>query len=218
MYKHCVVFAGRRRLSVWIAMVAIATIARFVFGIAKPTTPSPRMVAPSLRNAAVRVFRREQQDAERATLLAGATGGSHSDMDRDANMLHNVRQGRRGVEEMLDQAAHVLAGMGATREVLKVRFPGSIAFFQPPICGHSCMTRRFVAVLLALGMQGTSKFRCGSWASDISRPVLRVRAEQLLVAMACNMGISGPMQMRMCRELSASYWTWPTRWVSQTVS
>ena len=36
-------------------------------------------------------------------------------------MLSHVRQGRRGVEEMLDQAANVLAGMGATRETLKVR-------------------------------------------------------------------------------------------------
>ena len=36
-------------------------------------------------------------------------------------MLSHVRQGRRGVEEMLDQAASVLAGMGATRETLKVR-------------------------------------------------------------------------------------------------
>ena len=35
-------------------------------------------------------------------------------------MLSHVRQGRRGVEEMLDQAANVLAGMGATRETLKV--------------------------------------------------------------------------------------------------
>ena len=66
--------------------------------------------------------RRQQQDAERASLLAGAasTSGRSSD-ERDAATLGRVRQGRRGVEEMLDQAGAVLAGMGATRETLKVR-------------------------------------------------------------------------------------------------
>jgi hypothetical protein len=66
--------------------------------------------------------RKQQQEAERALLLAGATSISgRSDVDRDAAMLRRVRQGRTGVEEMLEQAGAVLAGMGATRETLKAR-------------------------------------------------------------------------------------------------
>jgi hypothetical protein len=62
--------------------------------------------------------RHEQQAAERRALLAGATG--RENVDRSAVALGQIRQGRRGVEEMLDQATHVLTGIGATREALKV--------------------------------------------------------------------------------------------------
>ena len=65
-----------------------------------------------------RSCRQERQDSDRRALLAGAST-SREDVDRSAVALSHVRQGRRGVEEMLDQATHVLAGIGATRETLK---------------------------------------------------------------------------------------------------
>lgn len=64
--------------------------------------------------------RQERQDSDRQALLAGAST-SRENVDRSAAALSHVRQGRRGVEEMLDQATHVLAGIGATRETLKAR-------------------------------------------------------------------------------------------------
>jgi hypothetical protein len=65
--------------------------------------------------------RQEQQAAERRALLAGST--AREDVDGSAVALNQVRQGRRGVEEMLEQATHVLTGIGATREALKVSSP-----------------------------------------------------------------------------------------------
>lgn len=73
---------------------------------------------PAAQRGALR--RQERQDSDRQALLTGAST-SREDVDRSAAALSHVRQGRRGVEEMLDQATHVLAGIGATRETLKAR-------------------------------------------------------------------------------------------------
>ena len=88
--------------------------------------------------------------------MAGA-GTSRTDIDRDGRMLQNVRQSNRTVEEMLDQAAGVLAGMGATRETLKVQAPAA-----PP--EHECRstaTTRQMCCRLLFDWQLHS-LRCGS--------------------------------------------------------
>lgn len=55
------------------------------------------------------------------SLLHGASKQQRNTLDSDANSLGMAKQARRGVETMLDQAAGVLEGMGATRDTLKVR-------------------------------------------------------------------------------------------------
>ena len=55
------------------------------------------------------------------SLLQGGSTQQRNTLDSDAHSLGMAKQARRGVETMLDQAAGVLEGMGATRDTLKVR-------------------------------------------------------------------------------------------------
>lgn len=61
--------------------------------------------------------KRDEDLRDRENLLRGS---AHSPgAGGDANTMLTLQQSRRGVEEMLDQAAGVLMRMGATKEVLK---------------------------------------------------------------------------------------------------
>ena len=54
------------------------------------------------------------------SLLQGSSTQQRNTLDSDAHSLGMAKQARRGVETMLEQAAGVLEGMGATRDTLKV--------------------------------------------------------------------------------------------------
>lgn len=61
--------------------------------------------------------KRDEDLRDREKLLKGSSNPHGS--GGDAFAMQSVQQSRRGVEEMLDQAAGVLMRMGATKEVLK---------------------------------------------------------------------------------------------------
>lgn len=61
--------------------------------------------------------KRDEDLRDREKLLQGSSANQRS--GDDAFAMQSVQQSRRGVEEMLDQAAGVLTRMGATKEVLK---------------------------------------------------------------------------------------------------
>lgn len=64
--------------------------------------------------------RRRQEAQDMQSLLQGSSTQQRNTLDSDAHSLGMAKQARRGVETMLDQAAGVLEGMGATRDTLKV--------------------------------------------------------------------------------------------------
>eukprot|EP00892_Ulva_mutabilis_P010629 jgi/Ulvmu1/7939/UM004_0172.1 len=61
--------------------------------------------------------KRDEDLRDRESLLKGSTHAPGA--GGDAFAMQTLQQSRRGVEEMLDQAAGVLMRMGATKEVLK---------------------------------------------------------------------------------------------------
>lgn len=82
---------------------------------------SCQTAATSIDDSSRLLFRtldkRDEDLKDREKLLQGAAARNQS--GDDAFALQSVQQSRRGVEEMLGQAAGVLARMGATKEVMK---------------------------------------------------------------------------------------------------
>lgn len=82
---------------------------------------SCQTAAASIDDSSRLLFRtldkRDEDLRDREKLLHGSAASGSS--GGDAFAMQSVQQSRRGVEEMLDQAAGVLVRMGATKEVLK---------------------------------------------------------------------------------------------------
>lgn len=82
---------------------------------------SCQTAAVSIDKSAGLLFRmldkRDEDLRDREKLLQGSSANQRA--GDDAFAMQSVQQSRRGVEEMLDQAAGVLTRMGATKEVLK---------------------------------------------------------------------------------------------------